>query len=507
MGESINKKGLVYRTKKLAQNGFTMIELITIMFVIGLIMLIAVPAVNRYLLSSKKNTYVATVKSYINMVRGDVTARNYVFRSPNTVYYVPVECIDLESGGPSPFGEWENAYVVVTFDGTEHQYYWTAYDSGNMGVSLASEKEINASFIVPGKVDMNFNIPIGDRDKVGIIDKKTCEFEVPPVVVAEESYDEYYASLSKLDVRCVKMSGSVIEQVYVKTNNDWSFGESCNYNGTVVFPDYVDGVKVTGIGGSFISTSSNIKTEAKKIVLPPGITVINNDAFKSFVNLESIEIPPNVKKIGTWAFQGTKLKEIIFHEGLEEIGERAFADLANPVSIEELVLPNSLIKIGAHAFHQGTGRSSQTVIKKLVIGDSITSIGVSAFYECGIETLVIGSNVKTIEAGAFGFNNLTTLVIPNSVEIIEGTAFQKNKINDLTLGNKVREIKGSAFEYNQLSTLIIPSSTLIVGPGSFGNNPIVNYTIKYNATNVKTRLDSQLDSSMLGKTKAIYVEE
>ena len=45
------------------KNGFTLIELLAIIIILGVLMIIAVPAVTKYINDSRKSTYVNTAKN------------------------------------------------------------------------------------------------------------------------------------------------------------------------------------------------------------------------------------------------------------------------------------------------------------------------------------------------------------------------------------------------------------------------------------------------------------
>jgi hypothetical protein len=50
----------------------------------------------------------------------------------------------------------------------------------------------------------------------------------------------------------------------------------------------------------------------------------NKIPFMEMATVERLEIPESVKTIGRTAFQGSKISELILHEGLESIGNNAF---------------------------------------------------------------------------------------------------------------------------------------------------------------------------------------
>lgn len=134
---------------KLNKSGFTLIEILAVIVIIGIIMVIAVPSVSNYILDSRKNTYVSTIKGYAEAVRNKINNFEYSLSNKDIAYYVPISNIELDKGGNSPFGDWIDAYVVVTYNGREHNYYWTSVDTSGYKVALLKKVEdITTSDIV-----------------------------------------------------------------------------------------------------------------------------------------------------------------------------------------------------------------------------------------------------------------------------------------------------------------------------------------------------------------------
>ena len=64
-------------------------------------------------------------------------------------------------------------------------------------------------------------------------------------------------------------------------------------------------------------------------------------------------------------------------------------------------------------------------VKRIIIGDSVTTIGNGAFSDCSsLTSVTIPNSVTTIGRSAFeGCSSLTSVTIPNSVTTIGGYAF------------------------------------------------------------------------------------
>ena len=97
---------------------------------------------------------------------------------------------------------------------------------------------------------------------------------------------------------------------------------------------------------------------------------------------------------------------------------------------------------------------------------AIPLIGV-AIEGLGITSVVIPNTVTSIGVSAFENNQLTEVVIPSSVENIGEYAFGGNQLTSLTLSNGVKIIGDGAFENNQLTEVVIPRSMENIGRRAF----------------------------------------
>ena len=109
--------------------GFTLIELLAVIIILGVLLLIAVPSVSKYIEDSRKNTYVTNASRYIDAARNMVNSLEMKVYDTTTTYYLPIDCIDLENGGGSPFGDIEEGYV----------YYGTPSTEKNSSGAIAKE--------------------------------------------------------------------------------------------------------------------------------------------------------------------------------------------------------------------------------------------------------------------------------------------------------------------------------------------------------------------------------
>lgn len=223
---------------------------------------------------------------------------------------------------------------------------------------------------------------------------------------------------------------------------------------TLFFEDGITEV-VGSFGGDFKSLTD--------INFPNTITYIDTDSFPIFLGTR-LEIPASVSTIYSDAFKSCpNLTEIIFHEGLEEIGEGSFEGCN---SLKNIVFPESLWALD-YAFSDIT----------------------LDYIEIGRKNIAFDSNIRvpdcknlTIRGGdidqIFYTNSLENLTLKKDVVFSRTSVFSKcSALKSATIENGITVIPEECFKDTQLANVSIPTSVASIGENAFKTSVTTNITL------------------------------
>lgn len=190
------------------------------------------------------------------------------------------------------------------------------------------------------------------------------------------------------------------------------------------------------------------------------IDEIPNEAFNGRWAIDKVLLPPTLKKIGTYAFQGTALASVNIPDNVETIEGYAFS---NARQLQEVHLPDSLTSLSRYAF--SACRSLRTVkiptklkeipwytfdgcnsLQSVELHDSITGIGDYSFRNCNLREITLPKSTTWVGGYAFnGNSNLSKVTLNEGLIDIWAYAFQDTAIDTLNCPSTLRNIYNAAF--------------------------------------------------------------
>ena len=263
----------------------------------------------------------------------------------------------------------------------------TAFQSGK-GYAMTIEVKSDDLMVFPA--DADFAVRLGDRwvnfDTIYTKDADgTITINMSDEDLMSMGSDLYFAANATKDVSFDKDGGqlavidALVERMYAAQGGTDPIDvdlSNISFDGEF------------GLGGIFEGN-----TALGSIILPSGMTKINNPGFTGCTNLASVTLPETLKTIGGNAFQGC-------------------------TSLESIIIPNSVTSISGSAFE------SCTALTYVKLPDGITELNESTFRYCSaLPTVTIPASVTTI--GKHCFLDCTalaeiTLLNPDAVVIING---------------------------------------------------------------------------------------
>lgn len=283
----------------------------------------------------------------------------------------------------------------------------------------------------------------------------------------------------------------------------WSGGLSNKYTGDIVIPstvtDYGTDYSVTGIGNSAFESC----TELTSVSFPHTITSIGNEVFEGCTGLVSIVIEEGCQKYDSRencnAIIETASNKLIYGcngttipSSVTAIGKHAFLGCNGPTSV--IIPDDGVMSIENEAFKECNG------ITSVYIGKGLTNIAYDAFYNCSnltkaevnnnalvsksyegqspicylfgghVQEFILGEDVTSIGNSAFYNSNITSLYMSDNVTTIGDNAFMGcSQLTSIRLSENLISIGEHAFQICQsLTSIIIPESVRTIPFWAFG---------------------------------------
>ena len=146
------------------KKGFTLIEIIAVIVILGIIMLIAVPSVTNQILLSKKNAYATNVKSFLESADSSYREKHYGdYLEDREIIVAPLDSLkmDVDDLQKSPFGAYDKnrSYIVIKPTTNNFKSYAIVRDAASYGIVGVSYEDISKDSIknTAASTIQNFN--------------------------------------------------------------------------------------------------------------------------------------------------------------------------------------------------------------------------------------------------------------------------------------------------------------------------------------------------------------
>lgn len=243
----------------------------------------------------------------------------------------------------------------------------------------------------------------------------------------------------------------------------YAFAHCVNLSGVLTIPEKVEYI---GIGAFNSVPFTEVHYNAIKATYSPA-------PFKStsvIGGIEKIIVGENVQIIPAGLFNGCKnLKEAVISDSVSVIGESAFLNCS---ALETVTIPEKLKVLHETVFQNCKSLKNiyynavDCVFDVTEEGECISPFG----YSQSLDTLVIGNKVKQIPAYfVHGMSGIDEVVLPDSVTEIGKSAFKDSSVTKITFSKKLVSIEESAFENTDVTFTVLPENLRIIRKYAFSN--------------------------------------
>lgn len=240
--------------------------------------------------------------------------------------------------------------------------------------------------------------------------------------------------------------------------------------------------------------------KCEELVVPSEVVAIDEYACSGNRRLRFVVFAPNsqLRTIGLYAFQGTRVQRIVLPSALETIGAGAFCNsklrhvlFTGPITtidddafknsdLTAVVLPASLrivnhgtfsgcTKLTVVTFARGSTCTEidsfafcHTRVKAIHVPASVKTIGMFAFSDCDTLhrlTFAKGSQLKQIGSHAFKGTNLRKAILPAELRALGAGVFLNcMQLTSVTLPSKLQQMGESCFKRTALTAVTLPDA-------------------------------------------------
>ena len=152
---------------------FPIIKFTIILIILGTAIYYYVPSI-----TSKKEEYISIAKNLMDSVENFAKRGNIKVKDTTITYYIPASCVSFHDELKTPYGNLDEAYVIIIYNGKGYKTYWISKDSNKVGVpEITAYKDLNLDNIKHNINELNTNIAIDDKENIVVFNKDCSKSE------------------------------------------------------------------------------------------------------------------------------------------------------------------------------------------------------------------------------------------------------------------------------------------------------------------------------------------
>ena len=378
-------------------NGFTLIEVLAVIAILGLILIIAVPKINETMNESKAKSLIISARTIAEQAE-KIYMENYTLGKSTNIECSEVTKLSSDNYGYCKILFDENGKAKVTLEGKGKFEGMAICDGTKKGGEISEHCFTDEACFAHGNVELKGDFTINEDACKTFAISDGAPVEVAEVVCDGGTYEGM--TLSDMinegwySIEDLEDAGVIVpsyENYYAITGYDY---ENPNCSSNVWIPDKINGIEIEAIADYAFTTEGEVVSNAVSQANVNFSSVIN--MVKS--NLCNSKLTP----ISAAPELGIGITGIKLSSTIEYIGEAAFID-SNITGTLDLSDATSLLTIGEAAFYGNT-------ITTLILPSSVEKINAYAFYNEGyddsacnyLRKIDIGNKNATIDSNAFG---------------------------------------------------------------------------------------------------------
>ena len=220
---------------------------------------------------------------------------------------------------------------------------------------------------------------------------------------------------------------------------------------------------VIAIRANAFDSAFDHRKPIRSIKFPSTIKEIGPYAFR-YCQTRRLELPEGLEIIGDGAFaHNHELSSISFPQSLKEIGQESFRDI---YELSKIHLPREMKSIGMAAF------LGVTKLMDLQMPEKLDYLGSYAFHDCwALNTVSLPSGLQALNDYTFGeCSNLEEITFSEGIEYIGEWAFKNcTNLSKVRLPNSLKELGRYSFTFcSDLESIHIPDGVTYIGDAAFG---------------------------------------